>query len=298
MTIQLSTRGIIEALSSAFLFALIPFFFIPLHRAGITPESGGFYRAGFACLLSLGLVLWHKRSLRLSRQQLASLFTASCSYSVVAIAFFTSLTLMPSGIAATLLFTNPLIVMFFMFILYKEKIETIKLILCLFTCFGIATMSGFFTDQSLITLKGFAWSMLAALGFATYVVSVSRAKKHAIPNDVLSFYLFLVSSICLLIYAFVQEKFMLPQSGSEIFSLFFLALCTAFLSNLLLIMAIAKIGSTLSAILGTLEPVIAVLIGIFLFHEPATWPVLSGISITIVCVALTTIIKREKPLKQ
>ncbi len=283
-------RGIGEALVSAFLFALIPFFFIPLHRAGMSSEAGAFYRLFFAAILALVVVLWRKHSLRISRAQLLSLMGVLLSYTAVTIGFFTSLTLMPSGIAATLLFTNPLFVMLFMFLFYKEKVEFFKIILSLITCLGIAVMSGFFSAQMHLTLEGFAYIMLASVGYATYIIGISQAKKQNIGSDVLSFYLFFISSLALLIYALYKDSFMLPRSGAEVASLWALALCTAFLSNFLLIMAIAKIGSTLSSILGTLEPVIAVGIGIALFSEPAGSGVLGGITLTIVSVSLITII--------
>ncbi len=287
---NMTIRGIGEALLSAFLFALIPFFFIPLNRVGFTPESGAFYRLFFAALLSLGIVMWQKHSLRITRQQLPSVIGVVLSYSMVTLGFFTSLTLMSSGIAATLLFTNPLFVMLFMFLFYNEKIELYKIVLSLFTCLGIASMTGFFSMQMQLNAEGFSYIMLASLAYAAYIISISQAKKHHISNNALSFYLFFGSCLAVLIYALYKDAFMFPRSGMEIGSLMALALCTAFFSNLLLIMAIAKIGSTLSAILGTLEPVIAVSIGIILFNESASVSVLGGISLTITTVALITLI--------
>ncbi len=286
----MTVRGIGEALLSAFFFALIPFFFIPLYRTGISPESGAFYRLFFAALFSLGIVIWRKRSLRITKQQLPSLIGIILSNTTVTIGFFTSLTLMPSGIAATLLFTNPLFVMFFMFLFYKEKIELYKIILSLFTCLGIAIMSGFFSAELQLNFEGFCYIMVAAVAYALYIVCISQAKKHNTSNDVLSFYLFSISSMVLLACALFNGTFVLPKSSMEMASLVALALCTAFLSSILLFMAIAKIGSTLSAILGTLEPVIAVCIGIAIFNESASLTVLSGVTLTIVTVALITLI--------
>ncbi len=285
-----TVRGIGEALLSAFLFALIPFFFIPLNRVGLSPESGAFYRLFFAAVFSLGIVIWRKRSLRITKAQLPSLMGVILSYIVVTIGFFTSLTLMPSGIAATLLFTNPLFVMLFMFLFYKEKVELYKIMLSLLTCLGIAIMSGFFSAQMHLNLEGFIYIMMASLAYASYVICIGQSSKHKLFNDVLSFYLFFISSMALLVYALYEDAFMLPRSGMEVVSLVALALCTAFLSNILLIMAIAKIGSTLSSILGTLEPVIAVIIGIMLFNESASVTVLGGITLTIVTVSLITLI--------
>ncbi len=286
----MTVRGIGEALLSAFLFALIPFFFIPLYRAGISPESGAFYRLFFAAFFSLGMVIWRKHSLRITKQQLPSLIGIILSNTTVTIGFFTSLTLMPSGIAATLLFTNPLFVMLFMFLFYKEKIELYKIILSLFTCLGIATMSGFFSTEIQLNFEGFSYIMVASVAYAMYIICISQAKKHNISNDVLSCYHFFISSMILLAYALFRDAFMLPKSSTEIASLIALALSTAFISNLLLIMAIARIGSTLSAILGTLEPVVAVCIGIAIFNESASLAVLGGVALTITTVASITLI--------
>ncbi len=290
MALSMQVRGILEAMVSAFCFALIPYFFLPLLKAGFTPEAGGFYRLFLASMLSLGMVIWRKQSLRLPMAHLKSALYVALAYTVVTLGFFTSLTMMPSGIAATLLFTNPLFVMLFMYLFYKERVEAYKIVLSLMTCLGIAIMSGVFAGKSLMSLQGFICIMCASLAYACYIISISYAKKNAIPNDVLSFYLFSLSSLGVLLYALVEDAFMLPRNGQEWGMLVLLALCTAFLSNILLIMAIAKIGSTLTAILGTLEPVIAVIIGISLFSEPANFFVLLGISLTILCVALITII--------
>ena len=59
---------------------------------------------------------------------------------------------------------------------------------------------------------------------------------------------------------------------------------TAVISNLTLILAIQRIGSTLASILGVGEPLTAVTVGILVFDEPATFAVFSGVAV--ICAAV------------
>ena len=58
--------------------------------------------------------------------------------------------------------------------------------------------------------------------------------------------------------------------------------------------AIKLIGPTLSAILGALEPVTAVLIGVFVFGEAMTLRIAAGILLILVSVLLIVLKKKEK----
>ena len=58
--------------------------------------------------------------------------------------------------------------------------------------------------------------------------------------------------------------------------------------------AIKLIGPTLSAILGALEPVTAVLIGVFVFGESMTLRIAAGIALILTSVLLIVLKKKKK----
>ena len=58
--------------------------------------------------------------------------------------------------------------------------------------------------------------------------------------------------------------------------------------------AIKLIGPTLSAILGALEPVTAVLIGVFVFGESMTLRIATGIALILTSVLLIVLKKKKK----
>ena len=61
---------------------------------------------------------------------------------------------------------------------------------------------------------------------------------------------------------------------------------TAVISNYTLILAVQRIGSTLTSVLGVLEPVTAVIVGILVFKEPFSLPLLLGIVLIAASVVL------------
>ena len=56
-----------------------------------------------------------------------------------------------------------------------------------------------------------------------------------------------------------------------------LAVITAVLSNLTLVLAAQRIGSTLTSVLGVMEPLTAVFVGILVFNEPFTPALVGGV---------------------
>jgi len=74
-------------------------------------------------------------------------------------------------------------------------------------------------------------------------------------------------------------------------NLVMLALVPTVISNLALVRAIKNIGSTLTSVLGAMEPVTAVCVGITIFGEPLTRSIALGILLIISAVTVI-ILKR------
>lgn len=72
-----------------------------------------------------------------------------------------------------------------------------------------------------------------------------------------------------------------------------LALPSTALSNITLVKAIKLAGPTLTSLLGALEPLTAVLIGMLVLGEPFTLPAMAGIVLIIFSVSLI-LLKRPK----
>ena len=65
-----------------------------------------------------------------------------------------------------------------------------------------------------------------------------------------------------------------------------LALICTVVTNLCLVVSVKRIGSTMTAVIGALEPLTAVGIGCLLFAEPFTWQVALAIALIIPAVVI------------
>jgi len=298
MNIIKKYMGIFEALLSASLFGLIPFFFIPLYQLGFSTESHLVFRFLFASLIMIVITMIQKKKLCISLHNFFSIAIVSLTYFVAALFLFSALTYMPSGIVTTIFFINPLFVMMLTIIFLKEKLETYKIIFSLTTCAGVALLSGFFNTVSEVNLIGISLSLLSGFGYALYILGLYKIQIDNLCKEVISLYLFIICTVLASVYAYATDTLMAPSTGFEWLLLFATGLITAVLANVFLMSAIAKIGSVLSSILGAMEPITAVVIGIIVFNEHLNFHVVFGILIVIISVVLLTIIPMLRSRQQ
>ncbi len=288
----LSSRflGIIEALLSATFFGLIPFLFLPIHEAGISPEANLIYRFAFAALMMLIPIKLKKQSLKIPLKTQLSISLGGFSYYIAALFLYSSLTHIASGVTVTIFFTNPIFVMILMAFFYKEKVEFYKIILSLIALLGIALFSGIFTSNMVVNSIGIGMAIFSSIAYAFYVLSLFMLQCTKASKEVVSFYLFSYCALFSFLYSMISNKFILPESSFVWLFLVLSALITAVLPNILLMSAIKKIGSVLATILGVMEPITAVFVGILVFDEVLNASIISGIIIVVVSVMLITLI--------
>ena len=102
----------------------------------------------------------------------------------------------------------------------------------------------------------------------------------------MTFYVMLFSAALSLLNALGTDRFQTLHSWRELAIALLLAVVTAVLSNLTLILAIQRIGSTLVSVLGVMEPLTAVAVGILVFGEPFSPSLAGGVALIAASVLL------------
>ena len=104
----------------------------------------------------------------------------------------------------------------------------------------------------------------------------------------LTFYVLLICMTCLLAYSFTSPDLhlMLPPSPRAWFFACWLGLVPTVLSLVLMAIAVHEIGATPTAIMGALEPLTAVAIGVMVFGEALTFRLAVGIVLILSAVLL------------
>ena len=270
--------GFVLALISSAAFGLIPLFSLPLLHSGLSADCVLFYRFLFASI-SLGLILvLRQERLAAPARDLGLLALFSVLYALAALLMIWGLLYLSGGVTATLQFLYPLMVMLIMTIFFHEKFSIITASSVLLAILGVALLgSGGGDDGGSLDPLGVGLLLASAL----YV-----ARIHSISGLSITFWVLFFGTGVSLVNALISGTFEIIGTWEQLALSLLLAIITAVISNLTLILAIQRIGSTLASILGVGEPLTAVTVGILVFDEPATFAVFSGVAVICAAVVL------------
>lgn len=277
--------GFLLALLSSAAFGLIPLFSLPLLHDGMSPECVLFYRFLFGALAILPMpVLRHER-LAAPPRELLRLALFSIMYALAALLMFQGFHYLPSGVASTLQFLYPLMVMIIMILFFHEKPSLITVCSVLLAILGVFLLSGG-EGEGTVSLKGIVLLLVSALCNAVYICGLHVARIRSISGLSITFWVLFFGMAASLANAVVSGTFQWLHSWEELALAVLLAVVTAAISNLTLVLAIQRIGSTMASILGVMEPLTAVTVGILVFDEPATPGVFAGVAVICAAVVL------------
>ncbi len=279
------TKGYLLGIIAAATYGMNPLFALPLYQDGVDTDSVLFFRYLFAILIVGTMTKMRGRSLKLSREEIWPLAMMGFLAAFSSLTLFMSYHYMAAGIASTILFVYPILVALIMVAFFKEKL-TLQTVLCI-----ILALSGIgllYKNEQGDTLDatGIAFVMASALSYAVYIVGANRPALRRIPTVKLTFYVLVFGFLLFIATTRGGTALVLPQKWYLWFNFFALALFPTAVSFFCTTLAVHYIGSTPTAILGALEPVVAVIFGVTLFGEPFTQRIMIGIIVIIVAVTL------------
>ncbi|ADQ19050.1 protein of unknown function DUF6 transmembrane [Leadbetterella byssophila DSM 17132] len=266
-------KGYFFAAASAISFGLIPLFIIPLNEKGIHLDTTLFFRFLFAALMIGVYCTFKKQSLRVNQRDLFLLFVLGILYALSAEFLLWGYSAMSPGIASTVLYVYPLMVAILLYWKYSEKISNPTRWSMFLALLGVLII-GWEGENMRFNFWGTIIVLTSAMTYALYMVIVNKGKLQA-QGIVVTFYSVLFSSFYYLI-KMSMGSFILPSLDTLGFISLF-SLVTVVISVLFIILAIQWIGSTPTAILGALEPVVAVGVSVAIFGEKATWNLFAGL---------------------
>ncbi|MBS4960713.1 MAG: EamA family transporter [Clostridiales bacterium] len=190
------------------------------------------------------------------------------------------------GIAASLLYTAPGYVMLFSALFFHEKLHGRKILSLILTVTGCILVTEFWNENSTITVFGLGLGILSGLGYALYSIFGTLAIRRGYSSITIAFYTFLLSAIFSSFFVNPISFFgYVTESSSWPFAIAF-ALSTATLPYLAYTTGLKWIPASSASIIATIEPVVAALLGIFMFHESATFIKFAGIILVFFSVIL------------
>lgn len=279
-------QGILYAVISSATFGMIPLFAIPALRSGMNTSSVLFYRMLFSVVLMGILLLSRGSNVRVSFGQLVTILGLSVFYTASSLFLIESYLYIPSGIATTIHFLYPVFVTVLMVGLFKEKISRMMMIAVAMAVGGVWMLS-LGGSGGVISISGMLMVLITVVAYGSYIVGVNKTSANRVDGMVMTFYVLLFTAMFCGVNVYLREGVVdtIPDLVTGV-NLILLAFIPTLISNLFLIFAIHRVGSTVTAILGCMEPLTAVGIGVLFLGETVTAVQYVGVGVILLAVAL------------
>ncbi|SHK31661.1 DMT family transporter [Fibrobacter sp. UWEL] len=300
-----SIKGFFYGCAAGISYGTNPLGALHLYREGLTPDIVLCYRFAWAVLLLALLMVFggfkseRMKTLadkfRVKKSELPALMILGFLFAACALTLFASFNYMSAGLASTLLFLYPMEVALIMGLFFKEKL-TAKVALSIALSLGgvVLLYRGGEGGEALSTV-GVLLVFLSSLMYAIYIVVVNKANLK-MGSVKLTFYVMLFCLIFLMGYSVTLGAGVppLPANLNQLGWGFMLGLVPSVMSLVFMAKAVKIVGSTPTAIMGALEPLTAVVIGVLVFNEVLTGRLVVGIVLILVAVTLLAIKKQRK----
>ena len=306
-----------------------------LYEEGLNVESVLFYRYGLAALIIGAImaikILMHRKAastgsvtgcetFRINRGELSTLTALGLLFVISSLTLYCSFLYMDSGVACSLLFVYPVMTAVLMAMLYGEKITKATAAAIVLSLIGVLLLyKG--DGETVLSTVGVLLVMVSALSYALYIIVANRASApeseleashnrfskylphratiHRLDMSAmkLSFYVLIVCAVSMILFSLTSpERHILPLvTGREWGYSLMLAIVPTVFSLISMGIAVRIIGSTPTAIMGALEPLTAVVIGLTVFHEALTVNLVVGILLILTAVITIILSKGKKP---
>lgn len=257
-------------------------------------------------------------SFKVSRGELSTLIALGLLFVVSSLTLYCSFLYMDSGVACSLLFVYPVMTAVLMAMLYGEKITKTTAAAIALSLVGVLLLyKG--DGEAVLSTVGVLLVMVSALSYALYIIVANRASApesgleashnrfskylphratiHRLDMSAmkLSFYVLIVCAVSMVLFSLTSpERHLMPlATGREWGYSLMLAIVPTVFSLVSMGIAVRIIGSTPTAIMGALEPLTAVVIGLTVFHEALTVNLVAGILLILTAV-ITIILSKGK----
>ncbi|MBO4597845.1 MAG: DMT family transporter [Bacteroidaceae bacterium] len=282
-------KGIICGILAAVFYGTNPLGALPLYAEGVNTSSVLFYRFSVAAAI-LGILLVLKRKpLGVTLHEFKVLMTLGVMFAVSSITYYLSFRYMDAGIASTILFVYPVLVAVIMSIFFKEKVTKSTISSIILSLAGIALLYRGGEGATLSTV-GIVLVLMSSLSYALYIIYVNQSSIR-MSSLKLTFYVLISCMLTLLLFSFTSPDLHLqfPPSPRAWFFACWLGVVPTILSLVLMTIAVHEVGATPTAIMGALEPLTAVAVGVLVFGESFSLRLAVGIVLILMAVVIIVV---------
>lgn len=287
---RIRINGIFYAIISSASFGFSPIFSLSLIAAGLSNFDVLSYRWATAAIVLMIYAFCKKKNLKLSSfDELWKVVLLSILRSITSVTLLIGYANIASGIASTINFMYPVVVALCMMLFFGEQKSPINFISILASIFGVYLLAS--GDGLKVadgnTALGLTCSIISALSFAAYYLLMKIIRADKIEVVKFTTWIMMLSAVYFVICAFIfHGKLTIVTDGRQWLNIAGLGLWSTMVSNFTGVKAVRRIGPTLTSILGALQPLTAVILGVLFLDEHLGITTITGITIILITVTL------------
>ncbi len=257
-----SIIGAIYILISAFAYATQTTLGKLAFSAGLTPESLLMLRYIFTAAILTPYLVYNKIAV-IDKSPLVLL--QAVIFAVEGILFFYALQYLSASITVVVFFSHPVLVAITGSIIFREKLRGHFIMGLILAISGVILVSGMLGGVLMLSVTGMALIIAAAIFYTVYSLisqkNVRTISPLTITNTLAS------GSMIILLVLFHDLSFWGRLSLEQIIITLAMTILNTIIAVVFFLKGVQKIGASRATLLGTLEPVLAMLLAFFLLGE-------------------------------
>lgn len=287
---RITLNGLFYAAISSASFGFSPLFSIGLLTAGLSNTDILSYRWAIAGFVLMIYAAVKKKTLRLnSFEEFWKIGLLSALRALTSITLLIGYANIASGVATTINFMYPVIVLLCMMLFHGEEKSFINLGAIGLSIVGVyllASGDGLRIEGGNTTL-GLVCSIISAVSFAAYYILIKRLRADKIEVVKFTTWIMMLSAIYFITAGLISHgKITIVTNGKLWLYILGLGLWATLVSNFTGVKAVRRIGPTLTSILGALQPLTAVALGVLFLDEHLGFKTITGMILIMISVML------------
>ena len=255
--------------------------------AGGNGISIAFYRNLSVLPVLAAILIIKGYGFRVTRRQLVALFFIGMTCGgMTAMLLYLSYDYISVGLTLCLHFMYPALVALFYAVFFKQKLTKIQIASLVLACLGIWVMMFGGLEASPV---GLTLALLSSVAYSAYLIITDKSGIRELTGFKISFYNTLFGTVFLFIFGKIFGFSFGECNRPGWIWLFLTGLMVVCIGNVMTPEAVKRVGPTITAILGILEPITSLVCSILLLGEPLTPRTLLGGILVLVSAFLITI---------
>lgn len=290
--------GSISILAAGILWGTMGLFVRGLSADGFTSmEIVALRSFGALLFMFIGIFLYNRKLFKIRLKDCwCFIGTGILSLTFFNFCYFRTIMMTSMSVAAILLYTAPILVVLMSAVLFKEKLTGKKMAAMCIAFLGCAFVTGIVGGEGLIlSPMGILIGLGSGLGYALYSIFGRYALERGYQSMTISFYTFLFATIGTLFLVPVKDiaaKLAVGNVRNDVLLILGIAFFATVLPYILYTLGLSKVENGKASIMASIEPVVATLLGIIVFHESMTVTGIVGVLLVMGAIILLNLKER------